>query len=262
MQWLPVAVLMGVLLAGAVLVQPARAAGPDKLDNSLKLVPADAAFYSTFLRNREQVKPSPRAGPGPSSIPCRMKQMWQMGEKLFSEDTPYGKLYNQPENRQLVELLLDMCSDEIFVYAGQDSLALMDVMMQINGAARFGPLLQMMTDTNVRSDPSKAQIQAILRVLAENPEQIKAPDVVFGFKTKKLDAAEKQLKRLEELLKGVVDQYPQLKGRLKRVKIGDGSFLTLTLDGKMVPWEQIPLKDYEEKPGEFDKLTKRLKTCN
>ncbi len=83
--------------------------------------------------------------------------------------------------------------------------------------------------------------------------------MVIGFKLSKLDRAEKQLQRLEELLKGITEQKPELKGRLKRVKLGDNSFLTLTLDGKLVPWEQVPIKDLEEKPGEFDKLVKKLK---
>ena len=36
-------------------------------------------------------------------------------------------------------------------------------------------------------------------------------------------------------------------------------FLTLNLDGSMVPWDEIPFKDFEQKPGEFDEVVKRLK---
>ena len=36
-------------------VQPAAASELDKLDTSLKLIPADAAFYSSSLRGREQL---------------------------------------------------------------------------------------------------------------------------------------------------------------------------------------------------------------
>src|SRR5205085_2291904 len=36
------------------------------------------------------------------------------------------------------------------------------------------------------------------------------------------------------------------------------SFLTVAVDGKMVPWDRIPFKDYEDKPGAYDKLVEQL----
>src|SRR5262249_48677120 len=41
-------------------------------------------------------------------------------------------------------------------------------------------------------------------------------------------------------------------------KVAGGEFITVTLDGAMIPWDQIPYKDVEQKPGEFDKLIKKL----
>jgi hypothetical protein len=41
--------------------------------------------------------------------------------------------------------------------------------------------------------------------------------------------------------------------------VGSDSFLTLTLDGEMVPWDQVPLKDIEDKPGQYDDLVKKFK---
>ena len=37
-------------------ITAARAGDLEKLDTSLKLIPADAAFYSSMLRNREQIE--------------------------------------------------------------------------------------------------------------------------------------------------------------------------------------------------------------
>jgi hypothetical protein len=57
----------------------------------------------------------------------------------------------------------------------------------------------------------------------------------------------------------MLEQVPQMKGRLKRTKVAGGDFLTLSLDGEIVPWDQIPIKDLEEEPGEFDDVIKKLK---
>src|SRR5262249_44078885 len=45
----------------------------------------------------------------------------------------------------------------------------------------------------------------------------------------------------------------------KRGQVAGGEFLTLTLDGRMGPWDEVPFKDLEEKPGEVDALVKKLK---
>jgi hypothetical protein len=52
---------------------------------------------------------------------------------------------------------------------------------------------------------------------------------------------------------------PPLNGRVETTEIDGDKFLTVKLDGSMVPWDQIPIKDIEEKDGEFDGLVKKLK---
>jgi hypothetical protein len=41
--------------------------------------------------------------------------------------------------------------------------------------------------------------------------------------------------------------------------VGDASFLTLTLDGSMVPWDELPLQAIEDKPGQFKPAIQKLK---
>ena len=45
---------IAIAAAGGLAASPLTAGELDKLDTSLKLIPADAAFYSTTLRTREQ----------------------------------------------------------------------------------------------------------------------------------------------------------------------------------------------------------------
>src|SRR5262249_15332002 len=83
---------------------------------------------------------------------------------------------------------------------------------------------------------------------------------VFGFRVEDAKRARAQLDRLEKLLGGLAEQVPQMKGRVKTTRVGGASFLTVAVDGKMVPWEQVPLDKVEKKQGEFDDLVKKLQT--
>ena len=50
-------------------------------------------------------------------------------------------------------------------------------------------------------------------------------------------------------------QQSQTRGHWKRTPVGKYEYLVLSLDGKMVPWEQVPIDDlrsFETKPGDAD----------
>ena len=100
---------------------------------------------------------------------------------------------------------------------------------------------------------------AYLETLNANKDKLKIPGLVFGFRLKDSKRATTQIDRLAKLLEGAIEQAPPLKGRLKRAKVGGGSFLTLALDGGMIPWDGLPLKKIEKNAGEFDELLKKLK---
>jgi hypothetical protein len=52
---------------------------------------------------------------------------------------------------------------------------------------------------------------------------------------------------------------PQFKDRWQKKQIAGGDFSVLRLDGSLIPWDQIPLRDLEANPGDFDDLIKKLK---
>src|SRR5262249_14078329 len=89
--------------------------------------------------------------------------------------------------------------------------------------------------------------------------KLEARGFVLGSRRENTKRATAQLGRLEKLMESLVDRTPPLKGRFKKAKVGGGNFLTLALDGSMVPWEQVPLNKIEKNPGEFDGLVKKLK---
>jgi hypothetical protein len=70
------------------------------------------------------------------------------------------------------------------------------------------------------------------------------------------------LAQLELLVSIVCDSNPKTRGHWKRTPLGKYEYLVLSLDGSMVPWDQVPVDDlrrYETKPGDADKLVERLK---
>jgi hypothetical protein len=115
-----------------------------------------------------------------------------------------------------------------------------------------------MSDRTEEKNSSKMQLAMLLRTLANNTSLIRVPDQIIGFKLADTNRAQAQLKRLDTLLTILEAQLPPLKGRVKKVKLAGGSFLTLTLDGSMVPWQLLPIKNFELKEGEFDELIKKL----
>jgi hypothetical protein len=241
---------------------PAWAADTGKMNNSLSLVPADAAFYGTMLRTGEQIQAvaKSKAWAKLMSLPAVKQGLQMLHGQLHDQNNPqaaaFWQMYNQPENQQLVKLLSDMIKDEVFLYGGDSFIGFVDLMTQLNSANQYATL----TAALQRGDPSKAQARALLDVLSSHLELLRIPDTVIGFKISSTEAAEAQLTRLETLLmKQVEPMVPQFKGRIKREKVAGGDFLTLTLDGSMVPWDQVPLKNFEENAGQYDKLQQKLR---
>jgi hypothetical protein len=255
-----------LLLAAALLlaiVLPLRADEP-KIDSSLRLVPADAAYYSALLRNREQLDAVAK-----SKTWARITQLpyYQMGMALLKQQyqseefAQVRQWLEQEDNRDLVDMLGDAVSTEIFCYGAGNWVDFAELVQQMINGSRYAPLMQLLKDPQSK-DPNAlqyAQLRGLMRALARNPDKIKFPDFVIGFKIKKADKAEAQIKRLEAVLEALVVLAPKLEGRLKRVKVGDSSILTLSFDGDMIPWDEIDWKDIEEAAGEFDGVRKNLK---
>ncbi len=233
-----------------------------RLDTSLKWIPADAAFYDSMLRNREQIEAIARskAWARLNALPL-VQQLWKAaGEQLRQPGSPLAQawqLYQRPENQQLVQLLIDMGSEEVFVYGGSSFVDFADLVTHFGGSMNLNSAFLQMSGQAGSS--GQAQLRAVLGVLADNKDLIKVPDLVIGFRITNAERAQGQLKRLETFLKGALEHHPRFRGRLHREKVAGGSFLTLRLDGEMIPWDEIPFADVEDTPGQYDDLLKRLK---
>ncbi len=101
-----------------------------------------------------------------------------------------------------------------------------------------------------------------MSALAQHIDQIKFPGLLIGFKLKNTALASEELIKLETIGNIVLEGMEQTKGRFKKTKVGKYEYLTFTLDGEMVPWDELPLdkfKEMELKEGDAEKVLQRLK---
>jgi len=236
---------------------PARPAAVDKGASSLKLVPADAEIYSAMLRNAEQWKAitSSKAWKKLTEMEA-VQAAWKEAQKQLNDPrNPLGQFFKAKENQELLDLLADMASSEIFFYAPAGFSDFLQVLSETQGANLGQIVTQLTTGQKPKSED---QIHDMLTVLQAHKDKLKMPSFIWGFRLEDTRRAQAQLDRLAKLMDNLVKQTPPLKGRFKPMKVG-GNFLTLTLDGKMVPWDNISFNDIEKKPGDFDDLVKKLK---
>lgn len=260
-RWLVVLAGAGLLLGGPGSAPAARAADLDRLESAIKEVPADAAFFSSMLRNREQIDliAASKAWAKLTSMPS-VQLAWTLLEGQLDDGgslAPLRQWYKEPQNRELVELLGDMGSHEVFVYAGANSTDLAELLDRVLNVARLQGFQESFTGEN-KPLSDDATVRLILNALAKNPKQVHVPDLVLGFRLTDTKRATTQLQRLEKLLEEAAPLLPQIQGKIKRAKLAGGDFLVATLDSKTLGWDEQLVRKYEEKPGQYDGLVDRL----
>ena len=201
------------------------------------------------------------------------EQKLQPGSPLSMLDT-YMQL---PENQQAVEVLRDMVATDTFLYGEPSCITFLQLIQKVQQAQNAAGMLQAvrggadsidieierMDSGDGASSPRGAAIvpvrrqvveieefemtrapsselaaRMVLQALADNADKIVVPDLVWGFKTGKAEAAAAQLKRIEVLLKLVTQAQPGL-ADIQRRKIGAVDAVVLTVDGGVIPWAGI-----------------------
>jgi hypothetical protein len=255
-------VVVAAMLASTGWFAPrATAAALDKLDSSLKLIPADAAFYSNMTRNREQIEAI-----GRSNAWAKIMEMplVQMGKAFYdmqlanpeSKPAKFEAVLKNPEILKALGLLADMGSDEVFIYGDKNFVDFVDLFQTVNGAQTYAPFYAVMTGQAQQAE--QVQGKAVVSALAKNVKLIGVPNLIVGFKLKNVDLAKEELIKLENIL----ESFEQTRGHFKKTKLGDHDYLVLSLDGGMVPWDELPtekFKEMEAEEGDAQKIIDRLK---
>ncbi len=237
---------------------------------SLDIVPDDAAFYSAMLRNREQFDVIAKSKAW-AKIQALPGYQWALGfyqMQAANPGSPAGYLQaalNNPESRKSLDFLADIFSDEVFVYGGPSCNKFVELYQTVywdiymSGfqqgieAARQGK-------TPPRSDEMQARI--LVRALSSQVDNIVFPDLVIGLKCKDKDFAKQLLDKLEANVQPIFAGNPMLAGRFKRETVGGHDYLTLTLEGGMVPWDpkvEEKIREFSATPADADKLIDHLK---
>jgi hypothetical protein len=240
--------------------------------SSLDIVPADAAFYSSMLRNREQYDAIVN-----SKAVAKIKELQyvQMGLAVLQIQTadpesPVGKIMaamNDPEVKKSMDFVTDLFSDEVFVYGGPSFYKAVELFQGWYTDAQVAAFEAGIREaqeqatrgrTTRKDDGDRAFVQALIK----HVDLINIPDLVMGFKVKDQAVAKQQLEKLESFLRKAPGDPPEVKKRLQRKTVGGHSYLTLTLDGSMVPWDSEiidKIHSLADTPADGDKLIERLK---
>jgi hypothetical protein len=91
----------------------------------------------------------------------------------------------------------------------------------------------------VEEELSSEQLQKrlFIQTLADNIDLLVVPDLVWGFKTGKVEAARSQLKRIEVLAKLMAQANPDLAEAVSRRKVAGTEMVVFTFDGAQAPWD-------------------------
>lgn len=261
-----IGLVVALVALGWTLCPVASAAEIDKLDTSAKLVPEDAAFYSSVLRTREQfeILRHSKAWAKVEQMPFVQLGVSMYTAQLANADSGPAKLdaaLKNPEVRKIVDLLGEMVSDEIFVYGDDSCTDFLQLCQTVASAVRYGPMTLQATGQASGHDASKLQAKLALSALAQHVDLLDVPNVVFGFKVKNADLAKEELIKLE-MFGNMLEANEKTKGAFKKTKIGDSDFLVLELDGDLIPWGEMPsekLENLELAQGDLQKIVDKLK---
>jgi hypothetical protein len=266
--WARLFVLAAAVAAAVWLApRPATAGTLDKLDTSLKLIPADASFYASTLHNREKIEAIRHSNAWAKimGMPAVQMAIARYKEQL---DTPGSNLaqvdaaLKNPEIQKILGLLADMGSDEVFMYGDKSCVDFVDLFQTVNVAQTYGPILAQITGEAEGRQPNELQGGAVLSALAHNPKLIAVPNFIMGFKLKNAELAKEELAKLEVFASMMLETNDKTKGHFKKTKIDGHDYLVLNLDGGMVPWDLLPLeklKEMEAEEGDAQKVVNRLK---
>ncbi len=246
-----------------------RRVGGGRLPGSLELVPENVAFYSAMLRNREYFEAivNSRAWAKLKALP-----IVQTGLMLYKLQTAVpGSVPNQRADgpagpRSPKEPVaggrLDVGGGVLLRRPERGRFPGYDAAADRRREIRPGRLAAQRQSRRA-SRPKNSRRRRFSRRLPTTCNCCRCPTRSWASRCATSAAVKQQLERLEKQAAAALEGNPQLKGRLNEDRGGRRlSYLTLTLDGSLIPWDEVPLDDFrkiEANKGDVDKIVARLK---
>lgn len=261
-------ILVLLALVGLLAVWPATNLQASELEDcSIRLIPADAAFFGASLRNGEQIKivAESTAWKKLMNMPSVQMGLGMLKDQLDNEDNEQAAqakaMLENPQVKDLLGLLADMFSDDVFCYGNADVGEVLELVQDVSNASSYGPLYFGAAGEADAMTPQEMQGKAALYALGKNVDKLKIPTMVMGFSVEDEERAILHLGKLEGFLGLLTLMQPQFAGRVIRQEVGDSQFITVTLDGEMIPWDEVPLDDLrelEDNEGDVDKIVEKV----
>lgn len=233
-----------VMLLLGMMTPMVSGAEADPLPPSLKMVPDNAAFYGSTLRNGEQLEAllKSRAWARLTNLPAykmaREKIESQM--KMDPEWQNFQKMLAIPENQDLVKLLSTLFSTEFFMAGGNNWEKILQLLIELQGANNLGKIFEKIQAGGNPQGNNDAGLE-MLKELIKHMDKLVIPDLVLGFQIPDSKMADVQLGRLEGHIHGFLQNAKlPVKPKFEKVTIGNGKFLSLVLDGSQIPWKELP----------------------
>ncbi len=234
--------LIVVLLAGMCteVVVVSSAAAQEKTDLSttaLAQTPKDAAMFATSINMGKAWQDFAK---GPFVARLRGVRYVQTLERELAEqwsipDGPLGQVRSTLQNpnvKNILDLLSDMGSHECFFYADDDLCDSIEA------------LVQFQTDMLAVVQENPAALGDFFSKLDRaDVDRIRIPTLVFGFRLTNDENARLQLDALEGIIRLAGGQIEPLKPALKklsRADLNDGQTLTMTFDTSLIPVDAVP----------------------
>lgn len=242
-------VLLGSALAFSTLGGSNIVRGEDDLKStSLALVPKDADVYWASWRQAEQWQ---RLVNGPVAkklvkLPV-VEKAWKEFLKQWndrSEQLSQARtVWENPNFKEALEFFMELGSEETFFFADKNLSSF------IKATNEFTTEMQTAL-VEAQNDPEEAMPELFDKWIGEL-EKLKLPTMVLGAKFQDEDLAITKVDQLEALIQLplMASGQTQLQGIVKRVDDSRGSRLSITVNGKLIPWDSIPTTD------EFDEET-------
>ena len=184
-------------------------------DLGIGLIPDDAAFLASTLRGREQYDRIVASNAFASLK--ELKSVAKALDELAKQQTQPGNpmaiammMMQMPDNQEAIALLQDMVATDTFVFGTSSWVTVSKLFKKLQSAQQAANIATITKGTDLEIDAESTLNQLLAETLAANTDQIVIPDLVWGFRTTQVDAAQKQLERIETFVTGMAQAQPML----------------------------------------------------
>ena len=233
-----------------------------KTTTSLRFVPADAGFYMSSMRLEEQYNKfiKSRAYDRLYNMPSVQLGLNLLQAQYRSKTfAPLRDFLKKKANKDLVDLLQDAGTQEIFAYSDPALIESFALIQEISNDVRFAQMRAGIAGEE-DEEAQKKVIREIVARLLKSKDKLRFSPIVFGARITKPEVARAQLDRLEKLADESLPSIEQAKFEVSRQQLAGGDFLTISLALKSIDWTDLESEIDEEVAEEVKPLLDHLKS--